>query len=252
MALRDILTCGARSAAAFAVAAGIATGALAQGYVTDGLVTMYSFDDSSAADTVGSNDGAVMGGGVSFVPGVINDAAAFDATDGYIEIPDLGNWPSVTMECWAMEHAFGGIQGIISTWQWAAGKVHFKFQDTQIQVDKNGGSKVALDGEENRWYHIAYTSDEASGELMLYVDGALIAEGAGGANPENMQERRIGSEHDGRFLDGKVDEVRIYERVLSADEIAQNFAVDGSENSTSVDPGGKMSITWSQLKNATR
>lgn len=39
MALRDILTCGARSAAAFAVAAGIATGTLAQGYVTDGLVT---------------------------------------------------------------------------------------------------------------------------------------------------------------------------------------------------------------------
>ncbi len=151
-----------------------------------------------------------------------------------------------------MEHAFGGIQGIVSTWAWVAGKVHFKFQDNEIQVDKNSGSKIRLAAEPNLWYHIAYTSDEATQELRLYVNGALVAEGPGGGNPENMQERRIGSEHDGRFLDGKVDEVRIYERVLSADEIAQNFAVDGSGNSTSVDPAGKMSITWSQLKNATR
>ena len=250
MALRDILTCGARSAAAFAVAAGIATGALAQGYVTDGLVTMYSFDDSSAADTVGSNDGAVMGGGVSFVPGVINECAEFDATDGYIEIPALGLWPSVTLECWAMEHAWGGIQGIVSTWAWVAGKVHFKFQDNEIQVDKNAGSKIRLAGEENRWYHIAYTSDEGSAELKLYVDGVLVAEGVGGNNPENMDERRIGSEHDGRFLNGKVDEVRIYDRVLSEDEIADNFEVDS--NTLTVDASGKTAMTWARLKSQSR
>ncbi|MEO2003168.1 MAG: LamG-like jellyroll fold domain-containing protein, partial [Candidatus Poribacteria bacterium] len=139
--------------------------------MTDGLVTIYSFDDSSAADTVGSNDGAVMGGGVSFAPGVINDAAVFDAADGYIEIPDLGNWPSVTLECWVMEHAFAGIQGIVSTWQWAPGKVHFKFQENEIQVDKNSGSKIRLAAEPNLWYHIAYTSDEATQELRLYVNG---------------------------------------------------------------------------------
>ena len=150
-----------------------------------------------------------------------------------------------------MEHAFGGIQGIVSTWQWEAGKVHFKFEGGEIQVDKNGGSKIRLAAaEENRWYHIVYSSEEDSGELKLYVDGELVAEGAGGANPENMVERRIGSEHDGRFLDGKVDEVRIYDRILTEDEVAQNFGVDS--NTLTVDPAGKVAMTWGRLKDTSR
>ena len=33
-----------------------------------------------------------------------------------------------------------------------------------------------------------------------------------------MDDRRIGSEHDGRYQDGMIDEVRIYDRVLTAAE----------------------------------
>ena len=134
MVLRDTGLRTVRTAIAFAVAACVATGVVAQQFVTDGLFAMYSLDEAHvdgdlALDMIGSNDGTIMGGGVSFVEGVINECAEFDATDGYIEIPALGLWPSVTLECWAMEHAFGGIQGIVSTWAWVAGKVHFKFQD---------------------------------------------------------------------------------------------------------------------------
>lgn len=255
MALRDSRLRVVRAVTAFAAAACVATGVVAQQFVTDGLVTMYSLDEAHvdgdlAVDMIGSNDGTIMGGGVSFVDGVINECAEFDATDGYIEIPALGLWPAVTLECWAMEHEFAGIQGIVSTWQWVAGKVHFKFESNEIQVDKNAGSKIRLVAEANRWYHIAYSSEEDSGELKLYVDGELVAEGAGGANPENMDERRIGSEHDGRFLNGKIDEVRIYNRILTEDEIFQNFAVDA--NTLSVDPGGKISMTWGRLKDGTR
>ncbi|MEO2003169.1 MAG: LamG domain-containing protein [Candidatus Poribacteria bacterium] len=255
MALRDIGLRAVRTVAAFAVAACVTTGVVAQQFVTDGLFAMYSLDEAHvdgdlALDMIGSNDGTIMGGGVSFVDGVINECAEFDATDGYIEIPALGLRPSVTLECWAMEHAFGGIQGIVSTWAWVAGKVHFKFQDNEIQVDKNAGSKIRLAGEANMWYHIAYTSDEDSGELKLYVNGELVAEGAGGANPENMEERRIGSEHNGRYLDGKIDEVRIYNRVLDDDEIVQNYEVDA--NTLAVDAGAKLSMTWGRLKYVTR
>ena len=43
--------------------------------------------------------------------------------------------------------------------------------------------------------------------------------------PENMDDRRIGSEHDGRYQDGMIDEVRIYDRVLTADEVTNNSKV---------------------------
>ncbi len=256
MALRYMAVRGMRRALTFGAIACLATGAFAQQFVTDGLVTMYTLDEAHVdgdviTDIISGNDGKIMGGGPAFVDGVINECGEFDASGGYIEIPNLGDWTSVTLECWAMQHAFAGIQGIVSTWAWVAGKVHFKFQDNEIQVDKNAGSKIRMTGpEENVWYHIIYTSDEDSAELKLYVDGEFIAEGGGGNNPENMQERRIGSEHDGRFLNGKVDEVRIYDRVLTEDEIAQNFEVDS--NTLSVDPAGKIAMTWGRLKSLAR
>ena len=40
-----------------------------------------------------------------------------------------------------------------------------------------------------------------------------------------MDERRIGSEHDDRYQDGMIDEVHIYDRVLTADEVTNNSKV---------------------------
>ena len=256
MGARDMVRYGLAAALTVGAFAWVAADASAQQFVTDGLVTMYTLDEASidgdtVKDHMGANDATLMGGGAAFVEGIVNECAEFDASGGYIEIPALGQWPEVTLECWAMEHAFSGIQGIVSTWQWTAGKVHFKFENGEIQVDKNAGSKSRLPAaEENRWYHIVYSSEEASSELKLYVDGELIAEGAGGANPENMDERRIGSEHDGRFLNGKVDEVRIYDRILTEDEVAQNFEVDS--NTLAVDASGKIAMTWGRLKDTAR
>ena len=78
------------------------------------------------------------------------------------------------------------------------------------------------------------------------MDGELVAEGVAGAQPENMDERRIGSEHNGRYLNGMIDNVRIYDRVLSADEVMQNL--EAKANLTPVEPAGKLSTTWAALK----
>jgi hypothetical protein len=62
-----------------------------------------------------------------------------------------------------------------------------------------------------------------------------------------MDERRIGSEHDGRYLTGMVDEVRIYDRILSAAEVEQNFNVT-SNLTTTVDSTGKLATSWGHIK----
>ena len=97
-----------------------------------------------------------------------------------------------------------------------------------MQVHKNDGVKIRMVAEEEKWYHIICTSDPKDGgakSLELYVDGELIQEGTAGKIPENMNERRVGSEHDGRFLIGAIDEVRIYNRVLEEKEVTQNFNI---------------------------
>jgi len=226
----------------------------AQDFVTDGLVAMYTLNEADmdgkvVKDVLGKNDAKLMGN-LKSVEGATDgtgEALEFEGKpDNYIEIPAMGSFDHVSIECYALEGQFGGIQGIISTWQWAAGKVHFKFEGNQIQVHKNDGVKIRLNAETDTWYHIVYTSNTKDNELKLYVDGELVDEGDAGTTPENMDERRIGSEHDGRFLIGMIDNVRIYDRILDEDEVQQNF--ESQSDQLPVEPAGKLSTTWGTLK----
>jgi hypothetical protein len=226
----------------------------AQTFVKDGLVAMWTLDKASisgntAKDVSGNGKDAAIKGTLTSIPGVIGECLQFGGTaDNYVEIPKMGSFEQVSLECWAMEDTFSGIQGIISTWQWAEGKVHFKFESNQIQVDKNGGGKIVYsDVKEGTWYHIVYTTDTKANKHSLYVNGKFIIDGPGGTAPEQWDERRMGSEHDGRWLIGKIDEVRVYNRILTENEIANNYTVK-SNDLAAIKPVGKLSTCWGEIK----
>jgi len=225
----------------------------AEDFVTKGLIAMWTLDEADikgdkVIDVSGNGNDARIVGTLKSVKGeVIDECLEFDGNPNYVEIPDMGEYEQVSVECWAYEAQMSGSQGIVSTWQWTAGKVHFKFEGNEIQVDKNGAGKIRFAAVAEQWYHIIYTTDVPNA-LKLYVDGALVTQGGGGAQLENWHERRIGSEHDGRFLNGMIDEVRVYDRVLDEDEVAQNFEV--TSNELAVTPAGKLSTTWSHIKQA--
>jgi hypothetical protein len=183
----------------------VATLANAQGYVKDGLVAMWTLDKASiqgttVKDVSGNGKDATLKGTLASTAGVIGECLQFEGkADNYVEIPKLGSFDLVSLECWAMEDQFSGIQGIISTWQWEEGKVHYKFESNQIQVDKNGGGKIIAPAEAGIWYHLVYTTDTKTNVHKLYVDGKFVSEGPAGTAAEKWDERRIGSEHDGRL-----------------------------------------------------
>ncbi len=222
-------------------------------FATDGLIAMWTLDKAdidgdTVKDVSGNGNDAKIIGKLTSVDGVIDECLEFNrVSSSYVEIPALGAWEQVSIECWAYTVDLGhSYQGIVSTWAWTAGKVHFKFESNQIQVGKNDGVKITFGAEIDTWYHIIYTTDTVANENKLYVDGELVAEGASGGTPENMDERRIGSEHDGRYLEGMIDEVRIYDRVLDEDEVAQNFEVKSNE--LAVEPAGKLATSWGKIK----
>jgi len=225
----------------------------AQQFAKDGLIAMWTLDKATISgdkvkDVSGNGKDATMKGSLKSVAGVIGECLQFEGkADNYVEIPKMGSFEQVSVECWVMEDQFSGIQGIISTWQWAEGKVHFKFESNQIQVDKNGAGKIVANAEAGKWYHVVYTTDTKANKLSLYVNGKLASNGPGGAAPELWDERRMGSEHDGRWLIGKIDEVRVYKRVLTEQEIANNYTVK-SNVFTAVNPSDKLSTCWGILK----
>jgi len=119
---------------------------------------------------------------------------------------------------------------------------------------KGGGFKDINDNKTRlktkQWYYLAYThTDDDNGMVKIYVDGQVTHEqesnnpvlpaGATGAV-------QIGT-WGGEAWPGIVDEVRMWDRILSADEI--EFSMEtGEKQFLAVQPAGKLATTWSQLK----
>ena len=122
----------------------------------------------------------------------------------------------------------------------------------------SGGTVGIFDGE---WHHIVYTNDYriheggGSGKRIIYIDGVSSSTSNhrfGGGNrafspftaPVTLGARKFPGKSIGHFM-GMIDEVRFYDRPLTAGEVRQNFE---STEPYHVAPEGKLSTLWGALK----
>ncbi|MEK7532245.1 MAG: LamG domain-containing protein [Patescibacteria group bacterium] len=85
----------------------------------------------------------------------------------------------------------------------------------------------------NQWIHIVGTADASA--TRLYINGNLIASGAGGTIAAETSKICIGGgendatqnciDSNNEYMDGAIDDVRIYNRALSADEIKRLYKI---------------------------
>lgn len=83
---------------------------------------------------------------------------------------------------------------------------------------------------DGNWHHVAATRNASTGQMKVYVDGVLEATKTGHTgNLTDATAMRIGGMLDqgrtpdpdpDRLFQGLIDDVRIYDRVLTADQIA--------------------------------
>lgn len=121
-----------------------------------------------------------------------------------------------------------------------------------IEDAKNAGIHFRSDGEvtDGKWHHVLFTCDR-SDATRLYIDGKLDGEGGKSKDTDvNTESRmyigasvRIG-EATRRYFEGLIDEVGIYDRVLTEDEVERNYNAKG----LAVNPQNKLAITWGELK----
>jgi hypothetical protein len=71
------------------------------------------------------------------------------------------------------------------------------------------------------WTYIVGTCDGTN--LRLYVNGVLSAGPSAVTNAPNTASARIGTSVDNLFFSGSIDEARIYNRALTASEIASLY-----------------------------
>jgi uncharacterized repeat protein (TIGR03806 family) len=203
-----------------------------------GLLAAYYKFEGDAQDSSGQGNNGVLNGGVTFVPGKIGaQAIQFDGSSGYVQIP-VSAINDFTISLWLKTSDTGG------TGQWWAGRGLVDGEVSGASTDFGAalvGSKFALgvggtNGNpdvtilsttavnDGTWHHVLATRNSTTGQMAVYVDGNQESTGTGSVGPRTGPPTlRIGSIQTGTgagFLAGTVDDVRIYNYVLSRSQIS--------------------------------
>ena len=184
--------------------------------------------DGNANDSIGNNHGTLENG-TGFTAGRAGQAFNFDGVDDFVQLP--GSWggeQEATISAWVKTAATNNtFQAVVSSTN-SGEFIHFQLAEPNV-----GGNIVVYtdsgivsfptipQSPVGVWRHIAITAK--SGDSNLYVDGNLFAHSTISFGfIKTTSNLRIGAGFPGRHFNGAIDEVKIYNRALTAAEVAQN------------------------------
>lgn len=224
------------------------------------LVAHWAFDESlidSVSNTMGTNTGT------SFSIGVKGKALQ-GAANGYaLSVPSskITGLTSFTLTEWInTPPPSNGIIGIFSLSNksefWGNLEIFIENNSTnengklRIHINNGGDKTYAVDNVLNlfgKWVGLAVSYDATTGMVKVYVNGSTVSSGtvAGLAGPlaftnsgnlvfgtvqfqtTPSQTTSTGKQDWASYLTGQIDEVRIYDKALSAEEIGSLAKLEG-------------------------
>ena len=203
-----------------------------------GLVASWRAENN-ADDSISTNNGTPVGG-VTYTNGEVGQAFSFDnvnTSTSYIPLPaspslDIGSGSGLTIECWIQPDA-AVLPGGAPIIEWDSATT----DGVQLWVglsaairDTSGNANIiqAPAGllNTNNFQHVAVTYDKSSGNAYLYYNGSIVASANfGNITPQTTYPVNIGRRTgqpigNGSNYGGLIDELSLYNRALSSNEIA--------------------------------
>ena len=228
----------------------------------------FPFDEgtgNTAKDLSGNNNHGDIDG-AEWVNGKSGKALSFDGGSDSVRVADSDSLDvtSITIEAWIKPEkdlVAGSMTdaGIFHKWNpggyllymenmWGTSSLYLPHVNLYVR----SGEHTEWEG--GVWYHLAATYDEKKGIGKSYVDGVLksdIAEdgltrakgAASGPLEANDKDLLIGKYNN--TFNGIIDEVVIYNRVLTEEEIKQDM---NKGILYAVSPAGRLATTWARIK----
>jgi len=210
--------------------------------------------DGDANDIAGTGTGALKGGATADAIGVAGLAFSFDGTNAFVEIPDAPALKpaNLTLEAWVL---FSGLDSALSGAA-PAGDQYIVFKQNSrtyyfegyalekyrladgdvfmFTVGSDSGEEVFLPSatliNPGIWYHVAAV--RGSNFMQLYVNGQLETQtNVSFAQDYGTKPLYLGTSGDPGWdgkLKGSLDEVSLYNRVLSASEVMALYAASAA------------------------
>lgn len=230
---------------------------------TGGLVGHWTFDGKHMISNVQDSSGNALHGtltnftATTTTIGRIGQALEFDGTNDYVTV-ESPNMPTqdLTIAFWAKVSSFsnGPTAIMISNGSGTENEIWFGFHSSSgapgISVDGAlaiyGSTGIGL----NNWGHVAFTRAGSSGKI--YLNGEEIGTVTDGDTLNfSTCPLYFGLDVDsgcatgpGNYLKGLLDDVRIYNRALSAEEVKRLYTAGASGLKAGTAPtGGTLSAT---------
>jgi len=258
----------------------VSLASLSYAALDDGIVGYWPLEGSAKDGSGYGNNGVVIGNPRN-VAGKVGMALDFDGDDAIeiASVPVLEIDDTLTAACWIFPRAILDAAGNDHAgifWKgnmigWGSDAYNWRIataSDMGLTWGSTGGGVEGYFATANcfvngldTWYHVALVENGSEGRA--YVNGVELADAdvTGGdmhrpAAPFDTwpsEPIRIGYSQgrDGDlaklvFFDGIIDEAILYDRALSANEV--NDLMNSGLPTTAVEPGDKLTTTWSSIK----
>ena len=224
--------------------------------VVGGLIMHLAFDGDMHDSSVFANHGTADSDNAPTLIvdrlGNANSAYDFDGINDYIRIQDSDIFDSLgyTITAWIYARKDLNSQQYFVSKNLKGGTNSIGLYAVWNRIFNCGSyypnSDCILGGQENRWMHLAVSRSE-KGVVNFYLNGEHVGQDNTYPNSANDRDLIIGAlnaDAPASFFDGIIDDVRIYNKALSADRIA-SFVESELRIVTNSPPNGTVTQNYS-------
>ncbi len=216
----------------------------------DGIISWWG-GDNNALDIIGENNGTLLNG-ATYKSGKVGQSFSFDGSDDYFttggNVGDFGSYP-FTVDFWIYSNNNGNNTYLLGKSSPDSGLGwDIRLNNQSIQVVGVNGWDFNITSDQSatsgRWHNIALSSTNS--EASLYIDGIL----KGTSNRQSISSTtnpfNIGytTNFGGTRFSGQIDEIVIFDRALSLEEIGAiyNSSSGGICRPVAIAPDGIVSL----------
>ena len=201
-------------------------------YTQGNSIAYYKMSD--AKDQLGNYNGTPVN--MDWGEGKFGFAGSFNGSSSYITLPNSVEQPFILAQQFGVSMWFkidalptgGDEEFLISLYQEGYLDIRIKASgviEAKVAEESSGTDRIVTSSSgvvsAGTWHHVVWTG--AANNLVLYIDNSSVATGStwNGTFYHSNAGCSIGSKNNGTsdFFDGKIDQIRLYDEVLTATEV---------------------------------